>query len=467
MMNEGMDVAVAVQAWLARLEAPAGAALVQTELPDDAPPALAALAAEALARGQRLLIVVPDDEALPDISNALDLGLRPLCLVLPGADYATRIALRATLSLLKSRLARHPDDAEGPAWSAQRQRLAAAADLWQAAQAWSTRGLDREAWPKGIGSLFPVHILPLSLARQLSTGMDWAALVQSERLPEDMRAAWSGAARTLLLSGGAIPAGGGALAAVDATARLRAELEVLTQELAELELELATAQAEIGEFARRYSAQVGSLMAELDRLQAEIAALAAEREPENTAARTKAEQTRRQAEQSRQESERFADLGREEPPVFKPSGDIKTLYRQLAQKIQPDRARSEEDRAWRTQLMMEANRAYRSGDESALKEILSLWREGEGGVPASREQQPAVPAGLMAQVANVRRRVAEIEAELNRLYGSRLYELFAAANVARRQGRDLLAEMADKLKLQIDAAAQTLAALRTDTPALS
>lgn len=464
MMNEGIDVAVVVQAWLARLEAPAGAALVQEELPKDAAPVLAALAAEALARGHRLLIVVPDDEGLPDVSNALDLGLRPLCLVLPGADYATRIALRATVSLLKSRLARHADDAEGPAWAAQRTRLEQAADLWLEAQAWSTRGLDREAWPAGAGSLFPVHILPVSLARQLSLDMDWAALVQPERLPEDLRAAWPGAQRTLLLSGGAVPQGKGALAAVDATAQLRAELEVLTQELSELELELATAQAEISEFTRRYSTLVGVLMAELDRLRAEIAGLRAEKQPANPEAKTQAEQARRQAEQSKQESEKFSGIGRGEPPAFKPTSDVKKLYRQVAQKIHPDRARNEEDRAWRTQLMTEANRAYRSGDESALQEILSLWREGEGRVPATREQ-PAVPAGLMAQVTNVRRRVAEIEAELNRLYGSRLYELFAAANMARRQGRDLLAEIAEKLKQQIEATTSELEGLRA--PSLS
>ncbi len=465
MMNEGMNAAVAVQAWLARLDAPAAPPLFQAELPDAPAPALAALAAEALARGRSLLIVVPDDEPLPDISNALDLGLRPLCLVLPAADYAVRIALRATLSLLKSRLSRHPDDAEGPAWAAQRARLADAADLWQAALAWSARGLDRESWPGEIGRLFPVHILPLSVAQSLATPADWVALVQPERLPENLRALWPGSLRTLLLGGGAVPAGGGALAAVDATARLRAELELLTQELSELELELATAQAEIAEFTRRYASLIGGRMTELDRLQAAIAIQRAEREPENSAARQQAEQAQNQAEQSQRENQRFADIDREEIPAFTPTRDIKKLYRQLAQKIHPDRAKDEEDRNWRTQLMSEANRAYRSGDESSLREILSLWQEGEGRTPAARTET-AAPAGLMAQVANVRRRVAEIEAELNRLYGSRLYELFSAANMARRQGRDLLQEMADRLDLQIAAAQSALDGTEPVIPAV-
>lgn len=462
MMNEGADAAGVVQSWLARMTAPAAPPLCQGELPAAPAAALAALAAEALARGSSLTIVVPDDEPLPDISNALDLGLRPLCLVLPAADYAVRIALRATLSLLKSRLARH--EADGPAWLAQRQLLEEETELWQAALAWSARGLAREAWPSGIERLFPVRILPLAMARSLATPTDWAALVQPERLPEDARAAWPGARRTLLLGGAAVPLGRGALTVLDAIARLRAELELLTQELSELELELATAQAEIAEFTRRYADLVGARLAELDRLQAELAQRRAEREPDNAEARRQAEHAQAQAEQSQRDNERFTRLGRDEAPAFKPSADVKKLYRHLAQKIHPDRAKDEEERAWRTQLMTEANRAYRSGDEAGLREILSLWQEGQGRKP-SRKSSDAPSSDLMAQVASVRRRVAEIEAELNRLYGSKLYELFAAANVARRQGRDLLEEMAVQIDLQIAAAKAEVEGTMVDIPA--
>lgn len=469
MVNEGLDAAVVVQSWLARLDAPAAPPLCQLELPALPAPALAALAAEALARDRSLMIVVPDDEALPDISNAIDLGLRPLCLVLPAADYAIRITLRATISLLKSRLARSPDDAEGPAWAKQRARLAEQDELWQAALAWTKRGLDREAWPVGVEHLFPVRILPLSVARTLTAPADWVALIQPERLPEEARAAWPGALRTLLLGGGALPAGGGTLARIDKTARLRGELELLTQQLAELELELATAQAEVADFAQRYSALIGTRMAELDRLHAEIAERDAAREPEDKAARAKAEKAQDQARQSQEENKRFADLGRAEAPAFAPSRDIKKLYRQLAQKIHPDRARSDEDRNWRTQLMSEANHAYRAGDAATLREILSLWQEGEGRVPTTRSgaakgAEGAVASALMAQVANVRRRVTDIETELNRLYGSRLYELFTAAKLTRRQGRDLLQEMADRLDLQIAAAQAKLDGTLPDIP---
>jgi hypothetical protein len=441
-MNETADGASAAQAWLARLLA-AGGARFET-LPDGGPAttaALAALAAEALARERSLLLICPDDAALPDLSNALDLNLRPLCLVLPAAPHVSAIALRATLSLLKSRLARTATDTEGPAWAGQRRRLAAHDELWRQCLAWSQRDLDQETWPPGLETLFPVRILPLSLAEQLTQPSDWVMLTAPSRLPAEACRAWPGAQRTLALT----EAAGGSLAGIAPGARERAELEVLTQELSELELELATAQAEIADFTRRYHALIGTRMAALDELRAELAARQAQADTADTEARETAATAHERAEQSRRESSRFEEIARETSQPFAPSGDLKKLFRRLAQKIHPDRADNEPDRAWRTQLMSEANRAYQAGDEAALHEVLALWEEGAE-FRAKRETDGDM---LSAQLARLKRRIAAIEAELNRLFGSRLYELFTATNIARRAKRDLLQEMAERLDADI------------------
>jgi hypothetical protein len=446
-MNETADGASAAQAWLERLLAADGAA-VET-LPDvgiATTPALAALAAEALARERSLLIVCPDDSALPDLSNALDLNLRPLCLVLPAAKPISAIALRATLSLLKSRLTRSADDAEGPAWIGQRRRLAEQEVLWQECQAWSQRSLDNEPWPEDLALLFPVRILPLELARGLATPSDWVVAFHQGQVPASTTVAWPGAQRTLCLG---TVGRTGKLATADPHARQRAELEVLTQELSELELELATAQAEVAEFTRRYHAQIGTRMAALDELNAEIAARRAEAEEADADARLDADAASRRAEQSRRESEHFEHMLREDRPrAFKPSGDLKKLFRKLAQKIHPDRAESEPDRIWRTQLMSEANRAYQAGDEAALLEVMALWQEGS----ARRAERETDNDQLTSQIARLKKRIADIERELNSLFGSRLYELFTATNIARRAKRDLLQEMADRLDADIAAA---------------
>ena len=156
MMNDTTQAANAALAWLDRLQSASPQALLRESLPGEAAvtaPALATLAAEALALGRSLLVVTPDDELLPDISNALDMNLRPLCLVLPGADYASRITLRATISLLKSRLARDGDDTQGPAWRTQRSRLQEQAANWHASLDWCARSGDRDSWPQGFAAM--------------------------------------------------------------------------------------------------------------------------------------------------------------------------------------------------------------------------------------------------------------------------------------------------------------------------
>lgn len=420
--------------------------------------ALAALAAEALARDRTLWIVTANDSLLPEISNALDLHLRPLCLVLPGADYAGHIALRATLALLKSRLTRTPTDDEGPAWAGMRNRLQTEEALWRASLAWTTRGLEREAPPAGILDLFPVRIGPWPIAQRHASPTDWVVLLQSGQLPSRLCTAWPGARHTLLLQAFATGNTKEEIAPIDETVRLRAELDVLGQELAELELELATAQGELAAFTTRYHASIAGRMTELDRILADLARVRMQHQPEDATLHQTAQQARTRAEQSQREYRAYEQT-QVEVPRFAPADDLKKRFRQLAQKIHPDRASDEADRAWRTQLMSEANRAYRAGDAAALEEILSLWLEGQREMP-----QRAVPptptstaiAALEAQLTAIRQRIAAIGAELDRLYGSKLYELFTAARMAERQGRDLLAEMAARVEAQI---AQAQAAL--------
>lgn len=428
-------------------------------------PALAALAAEALARERTLWIVTADDTLLPDISNALDLRLRPLCLVLPGADYAGSIALRATLSLLKSRLTRAAEDSEGPAWSAMRNRLRVDDALWRACLAWSARGLDREAPPAAIGNLFPVRIGPWALAGRLAAPADWVMLIQAGQLPDAVRTPWPEARCTLMLASGLV-SGVTSLIAVDETVRLRAEIEVLGQELAEMELEFATAQGELAGFTERYHELIAGRMIELDRLHADLALIKMQHNPADPALDVAARQAAARAEQTRRESSAYskhAASGEHAPEQgFKPSNDLKKSFRQLAQKIHPDRACNEADRAWRTQLMSEANRAYRAGDTRGLDEVFALWRAGQhgnqstlsGAVPAAGHFSPSAPTSagvdaLAAEATRIRQRLVAITTELDRLYGSKLYELFAAARVAARQGRDLLQEMAQRLDGQI------------------
>lgn len=444
------DPSVVAATWLAHFALSSLAAMPREEaLPENPLAVLAAFAAMALAEGRTVLILAPDDQQLPEISNALDLAIRPLCLVLPAADFAARIALRATLSLMKSRLARDSEDEQAAAWQKQRERIAQNESLWEDAHRWVARN-DRSEWPEQVADLFPARILPIAAYRSLRQKCADITLLYRCDVPPELIAP---PGSLLHVGARADTPRHRSVRLADADLLLQMELAQLTQDVAELELELATAQAEVADFTRRYYELVGRRMVELDAAQARLAREQAERAPENSTIRADARQKQERAEQSARESERFTQASADEPEVFRPNGDVKRLFRQIAQKIHPDRAVDEADRAWRTHLMSEANRAYRAGDQAALHEVAALWQEGRsdsatGSAPEATFMQGVAvsPAPtLVRQVEAMRARLLEIERELQRLFGSRLYELFVAARQARRQGRDLLAEMAEKL----------------------
>lgn len=410
--------------------------------------ALAEFVAITIQAGQTLWLVVSDDEWLPELSNALDIALRPLCLVLPSPDFAAGITLRATLSLLKSRLSRGRDAAFSAVLERQRGLIEKHSELWQATLDWSARSNSDHAWPSQVGELFPVCILTRSHAEKLDgPPRDVLLLLHPERMSETLPQLMTRGLQHLLLQETASSATD-KIIPVNEELQLKAEFEMLVQELGDMELEFATVQAELAEFSRAYHVRVGERMAELDALQARIARQHAEHITADPAAQHRAEQAQAQAERSRSERSRFSELDREHEQPFAPSADLKRLFRKLAQKIHPDRAENEIDRSWRTELMSEANRAYRCGDEMVLHEILDQWHAGQ----RTKIAKETTPSGLAKQVARMQRRLGEIEAELNRLFASRLYELFAAANLAQHRGRDLLQEMADQLDEQIAAA---------------
>jgi Skp family chaperone for outer membrane proteins len=403
--------------WLARLQSQT--TLIKQALPPEteAAAALARLIGAALDEAREILVVVADDAGLAPIANAVEIALRPLCLILPAAEHVRSIAQRASLSLLASRLAR--DDDGDRRWQRPRQKLAEIGPEIAAQADYPT-----------LARIFPARVLPRSLARQWAAEADWVVVADGQ----DDDAPWPGAQRTLLLAGT-----GGALTVGDRDAGQRAELDLLTQELADLELELATAQAEIAGFTDRYHALIGARIARLDALQAELAARQAAADADNMEMLRRADQAHEQARRSQEDYRRYTESRSDAPPPFRGDADLKRLFRTVAQKIHPDRARSEDDRAWRTQLMSEANRAYRANDRAALQEILSLWAEGAG-----RDSPPDRDAADR-DIARLKKRIGELESELKRLFASKLYELFTAAGIAGRAGRDLLQEMAERL----------------------
>jgi DnaJ-class molecular chaperone len=179
------------------------------------------------------------------------------------------------------------------------------------------------------------------------------------------------------------------------------------------------------------------------------------RDPSNTRVQDLARDSRKRAKESHIGA---GELDRKVPIRFSPSPSLKSLYREVARKIHPDLATDESDRDNRHVLMAEANKAYEEGNEARLRAILEEY-----------ESRPESFAGegiaaelirMIRKIAQIRKRLSEIDEELARLQKSDQAQLKSKVDAASVDGRDLLQEMAKKLDLQIAVSRERLQSFR-------
>ncbi len=218
----------------------------------------------------------------------------------------------------------------------------------------------------------------------------------------------------------------------------QAELAVLEVELIQREIDLATLRAELADFESRYLRTVGVLYAELDHIEAQIAEAQARRRPRDSKAQEQAARARAQAQESAETARAIAE------PKLKPTESLKKLFREVAKRIHPDFATTDADRARRQKLMAEANLAYENSDEAKLRSLLADWEtspdtvEGEGVGPELIR--------VIRKIAQIHKRLVDIDAELEQLSTCDLCQLKAKEDEATTQGRDLLREMASQVE---------------------
>ncbi|HEX3044316.1 MAG TPA: molecular chaperone DnaJ [Bacillota bacterium] len=222
------------------------------------------------------------------------------------------------------------------------------------------------------------------------------------------------------------------------------ELKYLEIKLAQRELDLTTFHAELRTFQARYLKILGGLYSKLDDLTAQIAELESRNLPNDSERRQKAAQAREQA----KESARTADAVEQKPACeFKPSDNLKKLYREVAKRIHPDLATDDKKRVRYQQLMADANRAYEEGDEVRLQAILHQWESSPDSVKG--DGPGAMLIRVIRKIARVRERLHAIEVEFNELKETSLFKLKMKVEAAEDKGRNLLSEMAVFLTQQI------------------
>jgi len=231
----------------------------------------------------------------------------------------------------------------------------------------------------------------------------------------------------------------------------KAELTSLEADLIQRELDLATIRAELTSFEGQYLRTVGALYAELDEIEAQIAEILARRQPADQHAQDQAAQARAQAEESAQSASVTAE------PKFKPTENLKKIFRDVAKRIHPDLAATDADRARRQTLMAQANLAYEQGDEAKLLNIFREWETSPDSVDGQGVGSELIRA--IRKIAQIQRRIVDIEAEMQQLSTSDLYQLWVKQKEAENQGRDLIKDIVSRVEHDIDAARKRLAAI--------
>ena len=224
------------------------------------------------------------------------------------------------------------------------------------------------------------------------------------------------------------------------------ELEQLQSFLSQLELECLNIRTELRAFEIRYLQYVGRFIAELDEIEASISELLYKLFPENRSYEKKAHDDRARAEQSSQEAH-YASEQPKEKTKFQAPEDLRDLFRDVAKKVHPDFATNEDDCLRRSELMKQANRAYEEKDYDKLREILLDAELVQDTGDADKEK--AEIERLDQKIARAKRRISQLESEIDQMVSSELYQMMERVIEAEAAGINLLERIAENLKSKI------------------
>ena len=205
--------------------------------------------------------------------------------------------------------------------------------------------------------------------------------------------------------------------------RRRAQLAHLRATLATREADLDHLRAQLNSFEGRYIRQVGVLYIQLDEWEDRIANLHNPTQPQPEA------------------------LEPEPTPTDEPDPealDLKSLFREVAKRIHPDRARSAHDELHRNHLMSQANAAFDRNDRELLQRMLNGYDP-----DTDSGDHPTPPAQLARhteQIAQTEQDILSLDAEIEALAHSEMADLRDRTAAAALDGRDLLAELAARVK---------------------
>ena len=231
--------------------------------------------------------------------------------------------------------------------------------------------------------------------------------------------------------------------------RRRAQLTRLRQNLTAREQDLDHRRAQLNSFEGRYIRQVGVLYIQLDDWEDRIANLHSPPQPQPEL------------------TDDAPELDTPEPGAA--TLDLKSLFREVAKRIHPDRARTAHDELRRNHLMAQANAAFLREDADLLQRMLNGYDpDTDSGDDLTLAAQLI---RLNDQIAQTKQDLLNIDAEIEALKTSEMADLQTRTAQAALDGRDLLAELAARVKGSIGIAMRRyeldLARIRRQQPAFN
>lgn len=235
------------------------------------------------------------------------------------------------------------------------------------------------------------------------------------------------------------------------------ELEKVTALLADKELDLENLRASVARFQHRYYAELGKKYVELDELRAQIAERRAQINPQDSDLKYQAQSAREDAAKAAREYNQSDCQEDFQPGPGDPPEALKKLYRKVASAVHPDKATDERSRKLRTKLMADLNEAYARRDTERMKAILAEWDESPDAVPG--EGMAAELVRTIRAIAQVKRRISEIEGEIAGIMATDIHQLMIQVQESHRIGRNILLEMAKAVEQEIRDAQEELCSI--------
>ena len=152
-------------------------------------------------------------------------------------------------------------------------------------------------------------------------------------------------------------------------------------------------------------------------------------------------------EQARRSAEEAGIVERTPPPPPEITPETKQAFRKAAKLMHPDRATSDIERERRNIIMAKVNCAYESGDLATIKKLIVEF--GQDPEAIQGDDIGARMIKTIRRIAQLRRRLSELDKELTEQRQNESYELMTTILETEAMGGDPLSDLVQDLMQQI------------------